>query len=351
MRWEAIGQGVFSPTAVSPGAGRLSLLARGPRGELLRKEWNGETWSDFESLGVPAASVDGSASLIPVEWPLAACSASQRVHLLARGPDGELLHMNSRGADWTSFECLGAPAAFSGTTAIPMGLAGPPAACGDGERIDAFAVGQGGALLHTFWDGEGWDEFESLGAPTQWFAEVERTVPLSAGLGACSCGNKRLAVFARGISGDLLLKFWDGKAWSAFTSLGSPQQPDAIYPAVTVPVPLTGPPAACSWGANRIDVFARGAHGELLHRSWDGKDWSSFDSLWMPQAGTGSDARSIPFTGMVSACTWGEARLDVFARAADGNIYHAWWDGSWDHPLAEKVGSSVRARQSQDSQG
>jgi len=24
-------------------------------------------------------------------------------------------------------------------------------------------------------------------------------------------------------------------------------------------------------------------------------------------------------------------RLDVFTRAVDGNLYHAWWDGSWEH--------------------
>ncbi len=332
MRWEAVAAGVFCPTAVSREVGRISLVARGPRGDLLKKEWADGTWSDFESLGIPVASVDGSVSIIPIDWPVAACSVKHEIHLLARGPDGELLHMNGGGTDWTSFTCVGAPGAFSGTTAIPMGLAGPPAACGrDPNRIEVFAVGQGGALLHASYDGERWDEFESLGAPTVVFAEVEKTVPLSGVLGACSCASKRLAVFARGIWGDLLLKFWDGKAWSPFTSLGSPEEPNEVYPAVTVPVPLTGPPAACSWGASRIDVFARGAHGEVVHRSWDGGDWSPFESLWMPHVGTGPDTRSIPFTGMISACTWGEGRLDVFGRAADGKTYHVWWDGTWDH--------------------
>jgi hypothetical protein len=293
-------------------------------------EWANGTWDTLTSLGIPLATSGASKSYIPMEWPLSACSASGRVHLLARGPDGELLHMNA--ADWTSFECLGAPAAFSGDTAIPMGLASPLAACGrDPELIDAFAVGHGGALLHASWDGKRWTEFESLGAPTRSVAEGERTYPLSGALGACSCGNDRLAVFARGILGDLLLKFWDGKEWSAFTSLGSPQEPDELYPPAQVPVPLTGPPAACSWGANRIDVFARGIRGEVLHRSWDGKEWSRFESLWMPQAGTGPSTQAIPFTGMVSACSWGKDRLDLFGRAADGRTYNARWDGTWDH--------------------
>jgi hypothetical protein len=37
---------------------------------------------------------------------------------------------------------------------------------------------------------------------------------------------------------------------------------------------LASAPAACSWGPNRIDVFARGSRGDLLHASWDGSRWS-----------------------------------------------------------------------------
>lgn len=140
-----------------------------------------------------------------------------------------------------------------------------------------------------------------------------------------------MAVFLRGVSGDLVMKWWDGAGWSEFASLGMPEVPDDLYPAVTVAVPLTGSPAACSWGPARIDVFIRGPRGELLHRWWDGKDWSPFESLGMPLTTGGGDRCGIPFTGSVTACTWGPGRLDVFARALDANLYHAWWDGTWDH--------------------
>jgi hypothetical protein len=47
--------------------------------------------------------------------------------------------------------------------------------------------------------------------------------------------------------------------WSAWESLG---------------VGVTGDLAACAWGPDRIDVFARGDDGQLLHAAWDGAGWT-----------------------------------------------------------------------------
>ena len=48
--------------------------------------------------------------------------------------------------------------------------------------------------------------------------------------------------------------------------------------------------------------------------------------------GDARDAEPTPLssTGAIASCTWRVNRLDVFTRAVDGNLYHAWWDGSWD---------------------
>jgi hypothetical protein len=32
--------------------------------------------------------------------------------------------------------------------------------------------------------------------------------------------------------------------------------------------------------------------------------------------------------GDLSACSWGPNRIDLFARADDGSLLHAWWDGA-----------------------
>ncbi|MQB01822.1 MAG: hypothetical protein GEU78_16340, partial [Actinobacteria bacterium] len=77
------------------------------------------------------------------------------------------------------------------------------------------------------------------------------------------------------------------------------------------------------------DVFARGPHGSLLHKWWNGQDWSGFFSLGMPST-EHKDRPWIPFTGTVAACSSGPRRLDVFARAVDGNLYHSSLQGLHD---------------------
>ena len=332
MRWTVIGSSLFCPVAVCRRPGEITLFARGATGELLSREWESGSWSDLHSLGLPVARIEGSGLAVPADWQLAACSGDpKRIDVFARSPDGDLLHMTASGGEWGAFECLGAPATTSGGIAVPLGLVVPPAACSAGpDRIDIFAVGQTGELLHTWWDGKSWSGFDSLGVPVMQFGGTQRSVPLSGPLAACRCGADGMGVFVRGSGGDLMMKWWDGTRWSEFVSLGWPEMPEEIYPAVTVAAPLTGPPAACSWGPNRMDVFARGSSGEVIHKWWGGRDWSAFVSLGMPVT---ADAEPTPLssTGAIAACTWGVNRLDVFTRAVDGNLYHAWWDGSWDH--------------------
>jgi hypothetical protein len=106
------------------------------------------------------------------------------------------------------------------------------------------------------------------------------------------------------------------------TSLGSPGERNPVYPAVTFPAPLGGPPTVCGGSADRIDVFARGIDGDALHRVWDGEYWSEFRSLGRPGR-EGSKGNSVPFTGALTACSWGPERIDVFGRALDGWLYHA----------------------------
>lgn len=335
MRWTKIGSDLFCPGAVCRRPGEFALFARGASGELFRKEWKDGAWGEVQSLGVPMARLEGTGAMVPAAWQLAACSGDPKsIHLFAVSPDGHLLQMVvSRGESGT-FECLGAPATMSRGIALPLGLSGALAACSAGpDRVDVFAASLTGELLHTSWDGKDWSGFASLGTSVMGQRGSKQSMPLLGSLAACHCGLERIGIFVLGTLGDLMMKWWDGKAWSEFASLGWPQVPDETYPAVTVAAPLRGPPAACCWGPERIDVFARGSMGEVLHRWWDGKAWSQFESLGMPVT---ADARQklLPSTGAIAACSWGVDRLDVLTRAVDGNLYHAWWDGSWNHGSA-----------------
>lgn len=319
--WSAIGAGLFCPVVVAPAPGRVVLLARTASGELMRRERLPEGgWGSARSLGVPTARSTGGGMDVPVDWQFAACGAgsdgdsSHDLEVVARSPDGDLLHMRQRGAGRARFECLGAPAAVSGGRAIPVGIASPPAVCrGASDRLEVFAVEPGGELLHAVRRAGEWEPFDGLGAPAG--------TPRIEAVAACACEPASIAVFRRGAAGDLLLKWWDGAAWSKYASLGQPQAPDPSYPAVLAPAPLTGPPAGCSWGPSRLDVFARGADGGLVHAWWDGGEWSSFESLGVPV----SNDQAVPLTGFVSACSAGEGTCDVVAGAVDGRLYHAVW--------------------------
>jgi hypothetical protein len=328
--WRSLGQGLFCPLAVATAPGRLSLFARFPAGDLVCRRWESGDWGALASLGVPRARRKGSPTAIPLDWQLGGCAGEgETVLLIGRSPDGELLYRRQAGDLAGDFECLGAPAGMFGEIAIPLGVAGPPALCAaEGDGVHLFAAGYDGQLLHATFRERAWSGFEPLGMATARLAGTDQPVPLPPALAACRCGRECLGVFVRGAAGDLLMKWWDGARWSDWSSLGWPEVPDPLYPAINVPAPLSGPPAACSWGPNRVDVFARGAAGDMLHRRWDGTEWSRFESLGMPVTG---DLVVLPFAGSVAACTWGAQRLDVFARALDGCLYHAWFDGRWDH--------------------
>jgi hypothetical protein len=324
MTWELVGSGMWCPAAVSPRPGHLLLFARGATGELLSREWSDGGWSGIRSLGIPAARID-SAQAVPAEWQIASCSGdSSRIDVFACSPDGDLLHMTGDGATFGPFEFLGSPATTHGGVTYPLGLIGAPAACSARpDRIDVFAIGQTGELLHTWREGSEWSGFESLGVPSMQHAGAQRSMPLSGRLSACRCGTDQMAIAVRGSRGDLMLKWWDGARWSEFASLGWPEEEAEDYPAVTVSAPLSGPPAVCSWGRERLDVFVRGARGQVLHKGWDGRAWSPFVSVGMPVDAQGG---LLPSTGAVAACSSGPGRLHVFTRAVDGNVYHAGLD-------------------------
>jgi len=322
LRWSAIAENVSSPVAVASGERRVTVFCRGPAGELLVIRGERGEFQPPTSLGVPLAH-DGSTT-IPVDWPIAACATNPgEIQLVARGPEGELLHGTLRGTEWGGFESIGSPAAWFGTVGVPMGLTSAPVACSRlPGTMDVFALGASGNLLHSPWDGKEFAEFESLGAAA---TDGGASSPVVPPISVTACGVRSIAIATRGTRGDLLVKWWDGTKWSPFASLGLAAEPDQLYPAAKVPVPLSGPPVCAGGGSTRLDVFARGQRGDLLHKWWNGKDWTAFESVGSPATPEGA---LIPFTSASVACAWGKFQLDVFARASDGKLYATTWSGS-----------------------
>ena len=74
--------------------------------------------------------------------------------------------------------------------------------------------------------------------------------------------------------------------------------------------------AAASWGANRIDISKLDSNFALLHSSWSGSSWSSWESL-------GGTFNSLP-----SATCWGPDRVDVIGTGNDNGAWYKWYQSS-----------------------
>lgn len=68
----------------------------------------------------------------------------------------------------------------------------------------------------------------------------------------------------------------------------------------------------------RVDTFARATDGAVWHRWWDGQRWAAWEFL----GGLTPDASSP------ASASWGYDRLDVFVRGIDDQLWHRAWSGS-----------------------
>jgi len=73
--------------------------------------------------------------------------------------------------------------------------------------------------------------------------------------------------------------------------------------------------SATSWGNNRIDAFAKGNDNELHHIFYNGNSWSKWERL-------GGNLKDAP-----GVCSSGPNHIDVFYRCADDTLKYRSWDG------------------------
>jgi len=112
----------------------------------------------------------------------------------------------------------------------------------------------------------------------------------------------RLDIWVRGADNSLMHRWWNGLEWSDWVSSDRN---------------LTSAPAAVSCGDNRINVLARGPDNTLMHGWWDGSKWSGLVQQ------LGGNLTSAP-----AVSSWDCNRLDIFVRGTDNSLMHRWWDGS-----------------------
>lgn len=214
------------PSAVSWGANRIDVVARGMDSAVYHKWWNG-SWNGWESLG---GQIQGGPAIC--SW------ASGRLDIFAVGLNHHLWHKWFQGG-WSGWEDLGGV------------LSSDPACVSWGpNRIDIFARGLNSAMWHLWWDGI-WHGWEDLGG-------IINSAPA-----VSSWAGGRLDCFARGLNNHLWHK-WFENGWSGWEDLGTG---------------LFDSPAAESWGPNRIDLFYPSQTYAMAHRWWNGTQWSGEESL------------------------------------------------------------------------
>ncbi len=262
--WESLGGTITSkPSAVSWGANRIDVVARGTDSAVWHRWWDGAAWRGWESLG---GIIQGAPAIC--SW------ASGRLDIFAIGTNHHLFHKWFQGG-WSGWEDLGGL------------LSSEPAAVSWGpNRIDVFARGMDQAMWHLWWNGAGWHGWESLGGG------------LSSGPAVSSWSANRLDTFVRGYDMHLWHKWWDGNAWNGWEDLGGI---------------LSGEPGAVSWSNNRIDVFYPGQNSHMWHRWWDGAHWSGEEDLG-----------GVLSSG-VGVSSWAQGRLDCFVEGTDSAMWHKWY--------------------------
>jgi MYXO-CTERM domain-containing protein len=227
---------------------------------------------------VEHAVCDGGIDTQPDAQGNVAAWGPNRLDYFARGTDGTLMHQYWTGSSWGALESLGGE-----LTSDPVVSAWGP------NRLDVFARGKDDDLVHMYWNGSTWGEWESLGGS------------ITSNPAVVSWGPDRLDIFARGTDNDLVHLWWGGSNWGEWESLGGT---------------LTSSPVAIAWGPNRLDIFARGEDNGLIHKAWIGNTWGDWDLL-------GGELTSAP-----AAVAWGPNRLDIFARGPENDLLHMWWGGS-----------------------
>ena len=260
--------------------------------------------------------------------PAAASWATGRLDVFARGTSGELIHLGYNGFWATDWQDLGGSIALDSSPAAVASAVHP---------LDVFVRGQDDTLWHKYYSGSTWSAWDS------------QPGAIASSPAATSAGSGTFEVFARSATGTLLLNTYDSITWSGWLSLGGV-------------IKAGSEPAAVSWGPGRLDVFVRGADDALWHMAWNG-GWTAWEKLGGTLTSSPTVASTMlghldvfargpgntiwhrsysdengwaawenmaggAVTSAPAAVSWGINRIDLFARAGGNVLCHKWWDGS-----------------------
>ena len=180
----------------------------------------------------------------------------------------------------------------------------PPVLDGTYGRLRAAQQGPDGALYVTTSNADGDDKVLRVAPPRPAVPAYRPGLDVSPSGVAVARRGAAVTAFVRGSDGRIFqtTQSSPGAAWTSYAAVAN----GAVASA----------PAAVSWGGSRIDVFARGTNGHLLHASTSGTTFTA----WQDMGGTISSAPAVTSSGT--------GRLDVVARGSGDAMYHRRYDGT-----------------------
>jgi PASTA domain len=249
-------------------------------------------WSAWTALPpVPGGGIDAAG---------VAADADGRLQLFLVGPsDGHLYRMGqvSGGNGWSGWQDHGAPNTY---------LAGPVAAARSGDgRIEVFAIDENGSVWNV-------RQTAPYGAYSGWNAYGNPGVGLEDRPALAKSADGRLELFVRGE--DLLLYHqWETAvgtfSWSGWNSHGADSTPGKRF---------TDHPVVAAGADGRLELFLRGGDQNMYH-AWQ----TSASNGWSDWVNEGTAGGGFVTVAPALARN-GDGRLEIFAVAIDGNIYHKW---------------------------
>ncbi|GAW20658.1 hypothetical protein ANO14919_101660 [Xylariales sp. No.14919] len=219
------------------GEGRLDIVGNAFNGSFLHKAWTG---TDYFPAGQEWEDLGGNFSGLPSigSW------GKDRLNVVGISAEtGSLLHKYWEGMKWSEWEDLGG-GPFIGKPAVSSWGA---------ERLDLWALDKRAALHHKFWDGSQWHGWERLGGK---FSQTPRVVHWSEG---------KIDMVGKGIDDNhYYLKSFDGDNWN---------------PSIDGWYDLSGPYGSeprlvtKANGQNFLYLFGVDVNFELRMKIWSGYDW------------------------------------------------------------------------------
>jgi len=272
--WESMGGNfVDSPTVASWGSGRLDVFARGTKNDMVHKWYaSGYGWLGWESLGG-----DITSSPSAVSW------GKDRIDIFARGKNGDVVHKwYASGYGWLGWESLGG------------GIIGAPSVISTGSgKLDVFVRGTNNILHRKNFDGKKWSGWQNLGVTID-----AQPVALK----------KQNSIF-------VYVKNDEGRVITIIGTIGDLDTPDSWsktdnkYPMEEGRVGVPSFITSVSYdNLPVVHAFRRSTHGRLYYRP---------PTTYKDEMFADSEITSSP-----AGVSWGGTRLDVFARGTNGDLLH-----------------------------